>query len=85
MLPFALGAAVASGLSNVAAQKIGVRILNIGAVLLVAGMGWLLWVMRNHRVTIGPLEVTLPLLVGGFGSGPGHRPAQRPDPGGGPR
>ena len=69
VLPFALGAAVASGLSNVAARRIGVRILNVGAVLLVAGMGWLLWVMRNHRVTIDPFDVTLPLLVGGFGLG----------------
>ncbi len=69
VLPFALGAAISSGLSDVAAKRIGVRVLNIGALLLVGGMGWLLWVVRHHRLMIDSFSVTAPLLVSGLGLG----------------
>lgn len=69
VVPFAIGAAAASGLSNVASDHLGTKVLNLGAAVLVGAMTWLMLIVRAHRTAIGAWTIAPALLLGGIGLG----------------
>ncbi|WP_241248896.1 MFS transporter [Rhodococcus sp. X156] len=68
-LPFALGSAVASGSSNKVAQKLGSRVLIVGAGVLAVGLLSLSVVMNQQGTSPHWLAYAAPLLVSGAGLG----------------
>jgi hypothetical protein len=67
--PFAVGSAVASAASVRLAPSLGRRILSAGALLLVAGMGALIWTVDRYGGAIHSWQLLPALLVCGLGLG----------------
>lgn len=69
MAPWALGAAVGSGVSGTQMATHGRRLLHIGLVLMATGILGLIAVYQLAGADLGFLDLLLPVTVGGFGMG----------------
>ncbi|MBV9321863.1 MAG: MFS transporter [Mycobacterium sp.] len=68
--PFAVGAAIGSGLSvQILARRFGGRVLEAGALLNAAGFAWYSWVAVHYGPQIASWRMTTPLFVTGIGFG----------------
>lgn len=69
-LAFCIGAFITSALSvTVLIQKFGRAVLQVGAVVIAAGIGLFLWVLQAQGSDIGTWGMVLPLLLVGLGFG----------------
>lgn len=69
MAPWAVGAAVGSGVSGALMATHGRRILHVGLVLMATGILGLIAVYQLVGAELGFLSLLLPVVVGGFGMG----------------
>ena len=68
-LPFAIGFLSASFASARLAPRLGRKILQLGAILMVTGLVTLMAVMDNATLDASPIAYILPLFIYGFGQG----------------
>jgi EmrB/QacA subfamily drug resistance transporter len=67
--PWAAGSFVGSGISGVAMNKFGRKVLQAGIVAEVIGLLGLYAVLRSAGTHVGSLDLLAPMIVGGFGMG----------------
>ncbi|MGB2572582.1 MFS transporter [Micromonospora citrea] len=67
--PFALGSALASALGGRIVDRIGRPLVGVGLVVVVAGLGATVIVLRGSPTAGVPLLTAVPLLLAGLGSG----------------
>ena len=68
-MPFAVGSALASAASVRLVPTLGRRILSVGSLLLVAGMGALIWTVDRYGGAVHSWQLIPALLVCGLGLG----------------
>ncbi len=67
--PFALGSAVAAAVGGRVVNRYGRPLVGIGLLVVVIGLGTIVWVLRNPPHVSVPLLTAAPFLVAGLGSG----------------
>ncbi|NII42540.1 EmrB/QacA subfamily drug resistance transporter [Curtobacterium flaccumfaciens] len=68
-VPFAIGSGVASTLGGRIVHRFGRQLIVIGTILVLIGLGVVVWVVANHFEQDLGWWLVLPLLVSGIGSG----------------
>jgi EmrB/QacA subfamily drug resistance transporter len=68
-VPFAIGSGVASTIGGRVVHRFGRQLIVVGTVLVLIGLGGVVWVVANHYGPNLGWWLVLPLLVGGIGSG----------------
>lgn len=67
--PFALGSAVAAAASGRVVNRYGRPLVGIGLLVVVIGLGAIVWLLRGSPHVSVPLLTAVPFLVAGLGSG----------------
>ncbi|PZE80625.1 MFS transporter [Curtobacterium sp. MCBD17_032] len=68
-IPFAIGSGIASTVGGRVVHRFGRQLIVIGTVLVLIGLGAVVWVVGNHFESDLGWWLVLPLLVAGIGSG----------------
>ncbi|PZF64664.1 MFS transporter [Curtobacterium sp. MCPF17_047] len=68
-VPFAIGSGVASTVGGRVVHRFGRQLIVIGTILVLIGLGVVVWVVANHFEADLGWWLVLPLLVAGIGSG----------------
>jgi EmrB/QacA subfamily drug resistance transporter len=68
-VPFAIGSGIASTLGGRIVHRFGRQLIVIGTILVLIGLGVVIWVVANHYESDLGWWLILPLLVAGIGSG----------------
>ncbi|WIE75165.1 MFS transporter [Curtobacterium sp. MCSS17_007] len=68
-VPFAIGSGIASTVGGRVVHRFGRQLIVVGTVLVLLGLGGVVWVVANHYGPDLGWWLVLPLLVGGIGSG----------------
>ncbi|WIB26010.1 MFS transporter [Curtobacterium sp. MCSS17_015] len=68
-IPFAIGSGIASTVGGRVVHRFGRQLIVIGTILVLIGLGAVVWVVANHFESDLGWWLVLPLLVAGIGSG----------------
>ncbi|MFJ3320558.1 MFS transporter [Curtobacterium sp. NPDC086286] len=68
-VPFAIGSGVASTIGGRVVSRFGRQLIVVGTVLVLIGLGGVIWVVANHYGSDLGWWLVVPLLVAGVGSG----------------
>lgn len=68
-VPFAIGSGVASTIGGRIVSRFGRQLIVVGTILVLIGLGGVVWVVANHYRSDLGWWLVLPLLVAGIGSG----------------
>ncbi len=68
-VPFAIGSGIASTIGGRIVHRFGRQLIVIGTILVLIGLGAVIWVVANHYRSDLGWWLVLPLLVAGIGSG----------------
>ncbi|MFJ7288668.1 MFS transporter [Curtobacterium sp. NPDC098951] len=68
-LPFAIGSGVASTIGGRVVSRFGRQLIVVGTILVLVGLGAVIWVVANHYRSDLGWWLVVPLLVAGVGSG----------------
>ncbi|MDR6169648.1 MFS transporter [Curtobacterium sp. SORGH_AS_0776] len=68
-VPFAIGSGVASTIGGRVVSRFGRQLIVVGTVLVLIGLGGVIWVVANHYRSDLGWWLVVPLLVAGVGSG----------------
>ncbi len=68
-VPFAIGSGIASTIGGRVVHRFGRQLIVVGTVLVLLGLGAVIWVVANHYESDLGWWLVVPLLVAGIGSG----------------